>query len=261
MKSIATSFALLILLTLGCGTDPDIEEFCEGAVQGEINIRVMNISAFEVQNLNYQDVRTFSSILPGETTEYMQLESARDNPSRLDLTIEGMEMRKILTDILGSTELDEGCYTYLLYAVEYDEGNIFIGGRVYDNANLPDLNPISQDCPSIELTDCNTVSDRANIRVKNASAFDMCNIAIDMTVSESVIYGDLASGETSCYLAFSSVRAYPFQATLTLGGEDYLIENPTFHERLDDLENGLYTYSIYTVKPQDKLGDIQLSLD
>ncbi len=262
MRSLVTTITVLLtLFLLSCGTDSENNLLCEGADPDKINIRVMNISSFEVQDLNYNNVQTFSSIQPGETTEYMQLENAADVPNTIAMTIGGQEFGYFLIDNLGLTQLNQGCYTYLLYAFEYGEGNIYVNGRVYDNANLVDFNPDIQDCPELENTDCNTEANSISIRVKNSSAFDMCNMAIDMTPTEEAIYGDLASGETSCYIPFTSAKRYPFRCTFKLGDEDYLIENPLYFANLDDLEAGLYTYNTYTIRLQDRFGDIQLSMD
>lgn len=263
MKSIIVfSVILSTLFLISCDREESFEQQCEGGVPGKINIRVMNLSAFEVQNLSYQQAQTISSLNPGETTEYMQFDFAYSSPSSIEMTIEGQEKRSFLIDNLGLTQLEPGCYTYLLFAVEYgEERDIFSGGAVYDNALLSDINTEAQNCPQLETSVCDTVSNKANIRVKNSTAFDMCNIVIDMTSLDRVIYGDLASGETSCYIPLTIAKLYPLQCTFKLGGEDYLIENPTYHARLDDLPNGLYTYNIYTIRTQDKLGDIQLSND
>lgn len=263
MKSLTTSTILLTFLLISCGPDSEnnLDLNCEGTDPDKINIRVMNISSFDVQDLNYNNVQTFSTLQPGETTEYIPLDGAADVPNTIAMTINGQELRYILIDNLGLTQLNQGCYTYLLHAFEYGEGNIYANGRVYDNANLVDFNPDIQDCPELENTNCNTDVNSINIRVKNASAFDMCNMAVDMTSTEEAIYGDLASGETSCYIPFTSAKKYPFRCTFKLGDEDYLIENPLYFANLDDLEAGLYTYNIFTIRPQDKFGDIQLSME
>ena len=245
---LALSLLAVTLLLMSCGTD-------------EINIRVMNLSSFEVENLDYQGIQTTGSLQPGEVTPYMMFEEAYTSPTSLAMTIEGEELRYLLIDRLGVSELESGNYTYLLYATNHGENQIFGGGSVFDDGILSDFNPVSENCIPQEISDCNSQSDKANIRVKNSTAFDFCNVVVDITNQNRVIYGDLPSGETSCYLSFNSARQYPFKCTFLLGDEEYLIENPTFHERLDDLEAGLYTYNISIIRPQSKFGDIQMSID
>ena len=52
---------------------------------------------------------------------------------------------------------------------------------------------------------------------------------------ENASFGNLESGETTCYISFESLKQYPLQCKFILSDEEFIIENPTYHERLDDL--------------------------
>ncbi|MDA8693286.1 hypothetical protein N9L92_04420 [Saprospiraceae bacterium] len=253
---------LMITLLIGCGKEStNNDQSCQEDGPKKINIRIQNISAFEVVDFNYDNIQTFSSIMPGETTSYMQLETANDVPWRRDMIINGQEYVQQLIDGLGLIALDEGCYTYLHYSVEYGEGELFPGGSVYSNSDLADFDPINEDCVELEKSDCNPDSTKANIRLKNATAFDFCNVDMKLNNQENSIFGNLASGETTCYISIESLKQYPLQCNFILGDEEFIIENPTYHERLEDLSAGFYTYNIYIIGPHNKFGDIQMSID
>jgi len=251
---------LIILLLFGCGKDSDInEQSCQE--DGPINIRIHNLSAYEIINFTYENIQTFNSIKPGETTPYMQLENANDVPWLLDMEIKGKKISRQLIDGLGLTALNEGCYTYLHYAVEFGEGELSTGGKVYDNNELVDFDPINNECVELEKSDCNSEANKANIRLKNATAFDFCNVEIKINNQENAIFGNLTSGETTCYISFESLKRYPLECKFNLADEEFIIENPTYHERLEDLSAGFYTYNIMIIRPNTKLGDIQMSND
>ena len=248
----------MMLLLISCG-----KNFNENSCQedGPINIKIHNLSAYEIIDFNYDNIQTFNSILPGETTEYFQTENANNVPWRLDMIINGRNISRQLIDDVGLEVLEDGCYTYLLYAVEYDEGAIWMGGQIYNNNELVDFNPINNDCVELEKSDCISESNKANVRLKNSTAFDFCNVEMKINNQENAIFGNLASGETTCYISFESLKQYPLHCKFTLADEDFIIENPTYHARLEDLSAGFYTYNITIIKPISKLGDIQMSID
>ncbi len=251
-----SNFLLLMLLLFGCGKDSN-DNSCQE--DGPINIRIHNLSAYEVIDFNYDNIQTFNSILPGETTEYMQLENANDVPWHLGMVVNGNNISTQLIDNLGLNALKEGCYTYLHYVVEYGEGEIWTGGKVYNNNELVDFNPINNDCVELEKSDCNSESNKTNVRLKNSTAFDFCNVEMKINTQENAIFGNLASGEITCYISFESLKQYPLQCKFTLADEDFIIENPTYHERLEDLSVGFYTYNLTIINPITKLGEIQMS--
>ena len=63
------------------------------------------------------------------------------------------------------------------------------------------------------------------------------------------------------YLSFDSLKKYPLECKFNLGDEEFIIENPTDHGRLEDLSDGFYTYNITIIRPYTKFGDIQLSIN
>jgi len=256
MKPIFYTLVITLLL-LGCGKDSNL--LCGEADPDQINVRIFNTSSYEIENLNYDNIQTFNSILSGETTSYIQLANSWDVPSLIEMTIEGEMISKHLIDQLGLSKLEPGCHTYLLHAYEYDDGDIYSGGRIYKNDILLNFDPVNQDCVELEKSECNPQSDKANIRLKNATAFDFCNVEVDMNDQDHVLYGNIASGESSCYISLEMAKEYPLLCRFLLGEEEYIIENPTYHERLDELSPGFYTYNISVIRPNIKLATIQMS--
>ena len=191
----------------------------------------------------------------------MHFENANDVPSTIEMEVEGENIKKILTDNLGLKSLKKGCYTYLHYSFEFGEGEFWTNGKVYANNELTDIDPSNNECVEMDISSCNPEPSKANIRLKNSTAFDFCNVEMDINSQENALFGNLASGESTCYIAFESLKRYPLQCRFMLGDEEFIIENPTFHERLDELSAGFYTYNITIINPSTKFGDIQLSND
>jgi len=259
MKLVHWIFGISLLIA-GCDKEAsNNSQSCDGVESSNIKVSIYNTSAFEVVDFNYDNIQTFSSILPGETTSAMELESSFDVPSYREMTINEKFIQLQLIDLHGANALDNGCYTYMLYAYEYDDGEILTGGRIYSNEVLRDFDPKNQDCNELDKEDCDSDNNKINIRLKNSTAFDFCNVEIEMTDQGHVVYGNLASGETTCFISFNIAKEYPLLCVFQLGDEPFIIENPTYHERLDNLPAGFYTYNISIISPTKKLGDIQLS--
>ncbi len=250
-----TILLLSMLLLIGC----DDEESCQEV--GPISIRIHNLSAYEIVDFNYDNIQTFNSIMPGETTEYMHVADANDLPWRVDMTVNGRDICRRLIDGFGLNILDDGCYTYLHHVYEFGEDKIISGGKVYNNNELVDLNPMNNFCVELEKSDCNPEPNKANVRLRNSTAFDFCNVIMEINNQENAIFGNLAPGDSTCYISFESLKEYPLQCKFNLADEAFIIENPSLHERLEELEVGFYTYNITIIEPHTKLGDIKLSYD
>jgi hypothetical protein len=96
-----------------------------------------------------------------------------------------------------------------------------------------------------------------NIRLANTSNFDYKNIVINTTTGN-VRFGDLNSGKSSEYKAFEMAYRYAY-VELEINGNilklqpfDYVGETP--------LENGKYTYEIYTDSPDQEYGSLSITL-
>ncbi len=253
---------LVLLLLIGCGRDADeIDQSCQDDGPNTVNIRILNLSAFEIIDFNYDNIQTFNSILPGEFTPYMQLETANNVPWSLEMVINGHSIMQRLIDGIGLVELDEACYTFHFFAVETEEGEFIISGKAYLNSDLNGFDPINQYCVELEKSACNPEPNKANIRIRNSTAFDFCNVDIKINNQENAIFGNLASGESTCYMSFESLKRYPLECKFNLGDEEYVIESPNYHEGFEDLSAGFYTYHIYIRRPGHKKGGIVLSTD
>jgi|3_EtaG_2_1085321.scaffolds.fasta_scaffold10032_3 hypothetical protein len=96
-----------------------------------------------------------------------------------------------------------------------------------------------------------------NIRLANTSNFDYKNIVINTTTGN-VDFGDLNSGKFSEYKAFEMAYRYAYVEleingnTLKLQPFDYVGETP--------LENGKYTYEIYTESADEENGALSIKL-
>lgn len=96
-------------------------------------------------------------------------------------------------------------------------------------------------CEEHTKTPCNIQLSKTNIRITNASRFDICNMVMDPSSGETN-YGILTSGETSCYRTFD--LAYPIAYIRFEIGDETFIFSPEDYSTEIPLNNGKFTYTI-----------------
>jgi len=256
MKSIFNVLAIFLLL-VSCTSDDEVGTPEEE--NNQINIRIYNSSAFELKDFMYENNQTFSSIMAGETTEYMRLESSYDTPGSYSLTIQEEQIALFTIDFLGNSKLEPGFYTYYFYAYQYDDGQFITGGRILLSEDVPDFDTMNADCMEIETTECETQPSKVNIKVRNTTAFDLCNLEVDFNDQNQATYGSFESGEESCYFTTTFAKRIPLLCKFSIGDEEFRIENPGYYENLDNLAFGSYTYNIALIEPINRIAIIQLS--
>jgi len=73
-----------------------------------------------------------------------------------------------------------------------------------------------EDCIEHSLSDCGINQNKVNVKVVNHSIFDFCIASFDNTNNETINYGNLLSGEVSCYVPIDNIleTSYQFQSEL-----------------------------------------------
>lgn len=100
-----------------------------------------------------------------------------------------------------------------------------------------------EECNEHVSTDCLEQENQVNIRIRNFSRFDLCNI-VYQPISEKTNYGLLKSGDSSCYISHESSYGYPYSI-------DFLLDDTTFNRTALDftgeslLSPGYYNYNIF----------------
>lgn len=249
-----------------CGVETIEEspvEICnnEEMEPNKINVQIFNLSSFDITNFNYDNKHTFDLLRTGDTSCYIQLDNSWNAPFYQELTINGEEKALHRIDPLGLNQLVPGHYTYLFHAFQYGEGEITFGGKIYDREIIRDFDPVNQNCIELTKSECNPQPNKINIRIKNSTAFDFCNLKLKVTSDNHEVLGNIKAGETTCYLSFDEAKVYPFLCNFILGNNEYIIENPTYHDNLELLPPGNYTYNVYLIRPDTKFAGITMSND
>ena len=72
-------------------------------------------------------------------------------------------------------------------------------------------------CPAEVQTPCGAVDGKVNIRIKNVSDKGMCNIKVIDEARQHVKFGNLKSGQTSCYIAMDGMYPSNYQEAIVAG--------------------------------------------
>ncbi len=96
-------------------------------------------------------------------------------------------------------------------------------------------------CVEHHLDACNTDVTKTNIRIKNNSAYDFCNVVLNPE-GRYTNYGGIKGGETSCYRIYDKAYRYAY-VNLYIDGEEYIIQ-PIDYVGEQPLGKGAFTYLI-----------------
>lgn len=78
-------------------------------------------------------------------------------------------------------------------------------------------------CPSAIDSTCTIDDTLTNIRIKNGSHYDFCDIKIIAPDGSSNNYGTLRSGQTTCYHSYNEAYSYTY-ISLMCDGETYVFQ-------------------------------------
>jgi len=112
-----------------------------------------------------------------------------------------------------------------------------------------------ENCTEHLVTTCSEDTTKTNLRIKNISKYDFCNVVV-MTASGDANYGIIKEGETTCYIAFDTVYSYSY-IQLYIGNKDckYMIYDYVGEEPLGV---GKFTYLIDL--PEYRSGELSITV-
>jgi hypothetical protein len=106
------------------------------------------------------------------------------------------------------------------------------------------------DCIEHSTTACLDDAAKANLRIVNTSSYDYCNVLVELN-NQIVYYGNVGSGDATCYISFDSLYRYAY-IELSIEGNPFVVQPIDFIGE-SPVAPGYYSYKI-TV-PDDE-GDI-----
>ena len=113
-------------------------------------------------------------------------------------------------------------------------------------------------CTEHEVTDCNEVADKANLRIKNTSQYDYCNVLVILE-NQTVNYGNILSGNATCLVAFDLLYTYAY-VQLFIDGNEFVIQPIDFVGEVP-LPEGNYTYKINVPDSSGNMYSVELEFE
>lgn len=96
-------------------------------------------------------------------------------------------------------------------------------------------------CDEHEAAPCDPAPGKINIRVKNVSKYNYCNVFID-PYNKATNYGVVREDDVTCYRSFDVAYRYAY-VSLSVKGEEWVL-TPIDYVGETPLDPGNYTYSI-----------------
>jgi hypothetical protein len=96
-------------------------------------------------------------------------------------------------------------------------------------------------CVEHTKASCQVDTSKTNIRIKNNSKSDFCNVTVDPS-GKMTNYGIVRSGETTCYNFFDLAYQYAY-VKLHIGDKEFIFQ-PIDYVGEQQLGQGKFTYSI-----------------
>lgn len=262
-SSVEINHDLLPIVTVEDCSPHEISDCNEG--ENSINIRVRNFSRFDICNIEYTpyiEIINFGSIKPGDSTCYISESIAYKYPNRINFYLDDTVFTRNAVDFVGENILENGNYNYNIYMFQDDR--IAIGSNTLNKEELeiPFPNNTLNDCAENTLPDCGINQDKVNIRVINHSIFDLCNITYQSNDNNVINFGNLLSGEISCYVSIESIyedyyHVYGELSNISLI-KNNLIDNPILDEQIFE---GNYTLHIAISKLNENGLSLRLTKD
>jgi len=96
-------------------------------------------------------------------------------------------------------------------------------------------------CEEHSKTSCNEDLNKTNIRIVNASKYDMCNVVINPSGGDSN-YGIIEAGASTCFHTFDLAYSFAF-VSLKIGDETFTFQ-PADYTNEAKLGKGKFTYTL-----------------
>ncbi len=113
------------------------------------------------------------------------------------------------------------------------------------------------DCIEHQISDCNEDINGINIRIRNDTGHDICNLVLNWNQYQ---LGELLEGEESCYYFQDIAYRYPSQYQFYIDDESWGAEAIDFIGETP-LDPGYYTYEIYVVDELTKSNSVRFIQD
>lgn len=138
-------------------------------------------------------------------------------------------------------KMEQGLFMFFLIAL--------LGGCKKDSV---------ESCVEHTKTPCEQDSTKTNIRIRNNSKYDFCNVTIN-PLNEVTNYGIIKSAETTCYTYFDTAYNYAY-VILYINNEEYVLQ-PIDYVGEQELGVGNFTYSIDVTDSINKILSITTTKD
>ena len=115
-----------------------------------------------------------------------------------------------------------------------------------------------KNCEEQSVAECTQNPNKTNIRIKNNSEFNFCNVVLNPS-NGNTNFGIIKSGETSCYKAFDLAYSYAF-VQLYINDKEYTLQ-PIDYVGEQELGLGNFTYHIDILDIEERSLSINTTTD
>jgi len=259
-NSINKVYSLDTIFAIAC--DPHIPENC-GANDKNVNIRIRNLSLFEICNFEYVSVDNpfnFGSLMPGELSCYIPVDSAYGFPLMVNFQIEDRILSNYFAiDFTGDKTLPPGNFTFN-FSILNTDGRKLVGGDFDDSGNdRIELTSNIENCRSTVELNCASMTGLDNetyLRIINSSILGICNFNVNTEFGNSFRFGNILPGDSTCYLLLDDNRNGKHRFNFGVANVYFqgLLQSPFAED--GHISGGKYTFY---VSPGDLKGDFVLS--
>lgn len=237
------AFAPADPITVDCNVD--LPDPCSTNLDGG-KIRIRNFTRYDMCNVVFEFVQrnhNYGKVRAGETTCSGEFESIRPEFSKIsfETTLGAYEIQYNPIDPNGTIYMGNYELIFNLSETKNNSHETEFHFTYYrENETEYFSTTPAAECDDSDRTECNTDPDKVNIRVVNLSSFDFCDIQYQNYVAEKADFGNLVSGDTSCYIPFFKANEHDHKIGFFIGEFHHEIDN-IFGNTSDSVEPGFYT--------------------
>jgi len=212
----------------------------------KVNIRIRNMSRYAMCNFIYEaynEPSMYGDIEPGVWTCYRPFDMAYRFPNRASYTDFSGVIRLGATDFVGETPLSNGRYNFNHTVIRCKERPYAFGRMTLSDGDIDYTTHIGTHCDNEPAENCGANPDSVNLRIVNESIFQFCNFRYTDIEGNEYDFGNIQTGESSCYAPLSSLNKYNFKASFSINDLDFELDQTLPNFTPYTLRSGSFTMS------------------
>jgi hypothetical protein len=145
-------------------------------------------------------------------------------------------------DFVGESILEPGRYNYNFWTIKTDSIKWYRGYMVPSEEDPEYGDAISNRCEEDAPEGCGVDPKKVNLRIANESIFQLCSFSFRNADYELLNYGNLTSGQTTCYIPINYIDKNNFRIEFAIDGieKGKGLTEPVWQDLVEDGNYTLY---------------------